>query len=157
MAGPRDIISPFNRYVANVSEVLPLKNNPLNAVLFIGTTKGEELKAHSGAISSSEIEKISTVKELTDKVSKALSQKDIGGNAILPDRFYTAGFDLETGSINDVEMMIKKVTVDYQTQAVTVVFDNPKTVLTKTNFMESFETVLNSWDSWAFFTVDDIS
>ena len=156
MAGPRDILSPFNRYVASVTEVLPLKNNALNAVLFIGTTKTEELRAYSGAISNAEIEKISTVKELTDKISKALSQKDIGGNAILPERFYVAGFELETGSINDVEMMIKKAVVDYQAQAITVVFDNPKSVLAKEGFIESFETILNSWDSWAIFTIDSI-
>lgn len=154
----RNVLGPFNRYVANITEVMPLKNNPLNAVLFLGTTASMEPKQHSGAISLSEIEEISNVKALTDKIKIGVSQRDGGGNPILPTKFFTAGIDISSADATKaLEYIIKVICVDKEAQAVTVVFDTSKTTLAKVGFLEEVDTILNNWDSWAILGVDTIA
>lgn len=150
----RDTFNVFNNYVATTSEVEALRNNPLNKVMLIDTTAKAALKMYSGSISTSEIEKI-TPSGVKTQAKLLLSQRDVDGNAIKPDKFYTGGILLSGDTaIQELEMLIKQVCVDKQEQAVVIVFSNPKEVLAKQGFLESLDTILNSWDSFVFCTVD---
>lgn len=150
----RDTFNAFNNYVATTSEVQALRNNPLNKVMLVDTTAKEELKMYSGAISSSEIESI-TLTGIKEQAKKLLTQRDVDGNPIKPDKFYTGGILLsgETAA-QELEMLIKQVCVDKKEQAIVIVFSNPKEVLKKDGFLEGMDTILKSWDSFVFCTVD---
>lgn len=150
----RDTFNVFNNYVATTSEVEALRNNPLNKVLLVDTSAKAALKMYSGSVSTSEIESI-TPTGVKAQAKLLLSQRDVDGNAIKPDKFYTGGILLSGDSaIQELEMLIKQVCVDKQEQAVVIVFSNPKEVLAKEGFLESLDTILNSWDSFVFCTVD---
>lgn len=152
--GTRDTFSPFNNFVANTEEVQSLRNNPLNKVLLVDTTAKAELKMYSGGISATEIESIQPA-GVKVQAKKLLSQRDTGGNIILPDKFYTGGILLSGANAKEeLEMLIKQVCVDKKEQAVVVVFSTPKTVLAKADFLEQVDTILKSWDSFVFCTVD---
>lgn len=150
----RDTFNVFNNYVATTSEVEALRNNPLNKVLLVDTSAKAALKMYSGSVSTSEIEAI-TPTGIKAQAKLLLSQRDVVGNAIKPDKFYTGGILLSGESaIQELEMLIKQVCVDKQEQAVVIVFSNPKEVLKKEGFLENLDTILNSWDSFVFCTVD---
>lgn len=150
----RDTFNVFNNFVATTKEVEALRNNPLNKVMLVDTTAKAELKMYSGSISTSEIEAI-TPNGVKTQAKLLLSQRDVDGNAIKPDKFYTGGILLSGDTaIQELEMLIKQVCVDKQEQAVVIVFNNPKEVLAKVGFLESLDTILNSWDSFVFCTVD---
>lgn len=150
----RDTFNVFNNYVATTSEVEALRNNPLNKVMLVDTSAKAALKMYSGSVSTSEIEAI-TPTGVKAQAKLLLSQRDVDGNAIKPDKFYTGGILLSGDSaIQELEMLIKQVCVDKQEQAVVIVFSNPKEVLAKQGFLESLDTILNSWDSFVFCTVD---
>lgn len=150
----RDTFNVFNNYVATTSEVEALRNNPLNKVMLVDTSAKAALKMYSGSVSTSEIEAI-TPTGIKAQAKLLLSQRDVDGNAIKPDKFYTGGILLSGDTaIQELEMLIKQVCVDKQEQAVVIVFSNPKEVLAKEGFLESLDTILNSWDSFVFCTVD---
>lgn len=150
----RDTFNVFNNYVATTSEVEALRNNPLNKVMLVDTSAKAALKMYSGSVSTSEIEAI-TPTGVKAQAKLLLSQRDVDGNAIKPDKFYTGGILLSGDSaIQELEMLIKQVCVDKQEQAVVIVFSNPKEVLAKEGFLENLDTILNSWDSFVFCTVD---
>lgn len=150
----RDTFNVFNNYIATTSEVEALRNNPLNKVMLVDTSAKAALKMYSGSVSTSEIEAI-TPTGVKAQAKLLLSQRDVDGNAIKPDKFYTGGILLSGDSaIQELEMLIKQVCVDKQEQAVVIVFSNPKEVLAKEGFLESLDTILNSWDSFVFCTID---
>ena len=150
----RDTFNVFNNYVATTSEVEALRNNPLNKVLLVDTTAKAALKMYAGSISTSEIESI-TPTGIKAQAKLLLSQRDVDGNTIKPNKFYTGGILLSGESaIQELEMLIKQVCVDKQEQSIVIVFSNPKEVLKKDGFLESLDTILNSWDSFVFCTVD---
>lgn len=151
----RDTFNAFNNFVANTTEVQALRNNPLNKVLIVDTTAKAELQKYSGSISPSEITTTLTPNGVREQVKKFLSQRDTGGNPILPDKFYTGGIELSGESPKEeLEMLIKKVCVDNKEQAVVVVFSTPKTVLAKSDFLEQMDPILKAWDSFVFCAVD---
>lgn len=150
----RDTFNVFNNYVATTSEVEALRNNPLNKVLLVDTTAKAALKMYAGSISTSEIESI-TPTGIKAQAKLLLSQRDVDGNTIKPNKFYTGGILLSGESaIQELEMLIKQVCVDKQEQAVVIVFSNPKEVLKKDGFLEGMDTILKSWDSFVFCTID---
>lgn len=150
----RDTFNVFNNYVATTSEVEALRNNPLNKVLLVDTTAKAALKMYAGSISTSEIESI-TPTGIKAQAKLLLSQRDVDGNTIKPNKFYTGGILLSGESaIQELEMLIKQVCVDKQEQAVVIVFSNPKEVLAKAGFLEGMDTILKSWDSFVFCTID---
>lgn len=150
----RDTFNVFNNYVATTSEVEALRNNPLNKVLLVDTSAKAALKMYAGSISTSEIESI-TPTGIKAQAKLLLSQRDVDGNTIKPNKFYTGGILLSGESaIQELEMLIKQVCVDKQEQAVVIVFSNPKEVLKKDRFLEGMDTILKSWDSFVFCTVD---
>lgn len=150
----RDTFNVFNNYVATTSEVEALRNNPLNKVLLVDTSAKAALKMYAGSISTSEIESI-TPTGIKAQAKLLLSQRDVDGNTIKPNKFYTGGILLSGESaIQELEMLIKQVCVDKQEQAVVIVFSNPKEVLKKDGFLEGMDTILKSWDSFVFCTID---
>lgn len=150
----RDTFNVFNNYVATTSEVEALRNNPLNKVLLIDTTAKAALKMYAGSISTSEIEAI-TPTGIKAQAKLLLSQRDVDGNTIKPNKFYTGGILLSGESaIQELEMLIKQVCVDKQEQAIVIVFSNPKEVLKKDGFLDGMDTILKSWDSFVFCTID---
>lgn len=150
----RDTFNVFNNYVATTSEVEALRNNPLNKVLLVDTSAKSALKMYAGSISTSEIESI-TPTGIKAQAKLLLSQRDVDGNTIKPNKFYTGGILLSGESaIQELEMLIKQVCVDKQEQAVVIVFSNPKEVLKKEGFLEGMDTILKSWDSFVFCTID---
>lgn len=150
----RDTFNVFNNYVATTSEVEALRNNPLNKVLLVDTSAKAALKMYAGSISTSEIEAI-TPTGIKAQAKLLLSQRDVDGNTIKPNKFYTGGILLSGDSaIQELEMLIKQVCVDKQEQAVVIVFNNPKEVLKKDGFLEGMDTILKSWDSFVFCTID---
>lgn len=150
----RDTFNVFNNYVATTSEVEALRNNPLNKVLLVDTSAKAALKMYAGSISTSEIESI-TPTGIKAQAKLLLSQRDVDGNTIKPNKFYTGGILLSGESaIQELEMLIKQVCVDKQEQAIVIVFSNPKEVLKKDGFLEGMDTILKSWDSFVFCTID---
>lgn len=150
----RDTFNVFNNYVATTSEVEALRNNPLNKVLLVDTSAKAALKIYAGSISTSEIESI-TPTGIKAQAKLLLSQRDVDGNTIKPNKFYTGGILLSGESaIQELEMLIKQVCVDKQEQAIVIVFSNPKEVLKKDGFLEGMDTILKSWDSFVFCTID---
>lgn len=150
----RDTFNVFNNYVATTSEVEALRNNPLNKVLLVDTSAKAALKMYAGSISTSEIESI-TPTGIKAQAKLLLSQRDVDGNTIKPNKFYTGGILLSGESaIQELEMFIKQVCVDKQEQAIVIVFSNPKEVLKKDGFLEGMDTILKSWDSFVFCTID---
>ena len=150
----RDTFNVFNNYVATTSEVEALRNNPLNKVLLVDTSAKAALKMYAGSISTSEIESI-TPTRIKAQAKLLLSQRDVDGNTIKPNKFYTGGILLSGESaIQELEMLIKQVCVDKQEQAIVIVFSNPKEVLKKDGFLEGMDTILKSWDSFVFCTID---
>lgn len=150
----RDTFNVFNNYVATTSEVEALRNNPLNKVLLVDTSAKAALKMYAGSISTSEIESI-TPTGIKAQAKLLLSQRDVDGNTIKPNKFYTGGILLSGDSaIQELEMLIKQVCVDKQEQAIVIVFSNPKEVLKKDGFLEGMDTILKSWDSFVFCTID---
>lgn len=153
--GVRDTLNAFNRFVANVKEPIPLINNPLNGVLFIDTQKKADLKVCSGAISLDEINKLAFSQETKDKIKKAVSQRDVNGNPVLPKQFYVGGILLSgEDALTEIELLIKKACVDNQAQSINMVFDKADEALKKVGFIESLDPILASWDSWAWFGID---
>ena len=109
---------------------------------------------YAGSISTSEIESI-TPTGIKSQAKLLLSQRDVDGNTIKPNKFYTGGILLSGESaIQELEMLIKQVCVDKQEQAIVIVFSNPKEVLKKDGFLEGMDTILKSWDSFVFCTID---
>ncbi len=156
--GVRDTLNAFNRFVANVKEPVPLKNNPMNGVLFIDTQTKKDLEVKSGAMSMAEVDGLTVSQETKDKIKKALSQKDANGNPILPSKFYIGGITNVTAaasSLKELELLIKKACVDNQAQSVNIVFDKSKETLAQEGFVEGLDPILNSWDSWAWFEAED--
>lgn len=149
--GVRDTLNAFNRFKANITEPIPLINNPLNAVLVIDTSAKKELKVCSGAISQDEIEKLTFSAEAKAKIKAMTSQRDVNGNNILPKQFYVGGVLLSGDTaLTEMEMLIKLVAVDNKAQSMNVVFDDSAAVLGKVGFLESLDPILSSWDSWAW-------
>lgn len=150
----RDTFNVFNNFVATTKEVEALRNNPLNKVMLVDTSAKAALKMYAGSISTSEIESI-TPTGIKAQAKLLLSQRDVDGNPIKPNKFYTGGIALSGESaIQELEMLIKQVCVDKQEQAVVIVFSNPKEVLKKEGFLEGMDTILKSWDSFVFCTID---
>lgn len=150
----RDTFNVFNNYVATTSEVEALRNNPLNKVLLVDTSAKAALKMYAGSISTSEIESI-TPTGIKAQAKLLLSQRDVDGNTIKPNKFYTGGILLSgENAIQELEMLIKQVCVDKQEQAIVIVFSNPKEVLKKDGFLDGMDTILKSWDSFVFCTID---
>lgn len=149
--GVRDTLNAFNRFKANVTEPIPLINNPLNAVLFIDTAAKKELQVCSGAITIDEIEKLTFSADTKAKIKAATSQRDVNGNPVLPNEFYVGGIALDgETALQEIEMLIKLVAVDNKAQSMNIVFDDSAAVLAKVSFLESLDPILSSWDSWAW-------
>lgn len=156
--GARDTINAFNRLKANVIEPKVLINNPLNGVLFIDTQAKKDLEVKSGAISVAEINGLGFSQETKDKIKKALTQRDANGNSVLPKQFYVGGILLSgEDALTEIELLIKKVCVDNKAQSINIVFDKSKETLAKVGFVEALDPILNSWDSWAWFGIDEKS
>lgn len=154
--GARDTVNAFNRYVANVKEPIPLINNPLNGVLFIDTQTKKDLEVKSGAISVAEIDALEFSQETKDKIKKAVTQRDANGNPVLPKQFYVGGISLSgEDALSEIELLIKKACVDNKAQSVNIVFDKAKETLVKVGFVEGLDPILASWDSWAWFGIDE--
>lgn len=151
----RDTFSAFNNYVATTKEVQPLRNNPLNKVLFVATDAKASLNKYSGSLSQSEITSTVNPTKVRDAVKKFLSQRDTGGNLILPEVFYTGGIDVDgSNPKEELEILVKQVCVDHKEQACVIVFDDAKTTLAQVGFVEGMDPILKSWDSFMFLTVD---
>ena len=152
--GVRDTFNAFNNFVGNVTIPESLLNNPLNKVLLVDISEKAELKKYSGALSLKEIESI-TPTNIKTQAKLLISQRDTGGNIITPNKFFTGGIDFDGDTPQEeFEELVKQVCVDEGEQAVVVVFNDPKTVLAKVGFLESVDTILKSWDSFVFCTVD---
>lgn len=154
--GVRDTLNAFNRFVANVKEPIPLINNPLNGVLFIDTQAKKDLEVKSGAISLAEIDALGFSQETKNKIKKAVTQRDVNGNPVLPKQFYVGGILLSgTDALTEIELLIKKACVDNQAQSINIVFDKADEALKKVGFVEGLDPILASWDSWAWFGISD--
>lgn len=154
MSSIRDTFNAFNNFVATTKEVQPLRNNPLNKVLFVATDAKSAISKKSGSLSEEEKTSL-TPASLKEAVKKFLSQRDTGGNLILPEVFYVGGIQLAGDNPKEeLELLIKQVCVDNKEQACVIVFDDAKEVLAKSGFLEGMDTILKAWDSFVFATVN---
>lgn len=160
--GTRSTFNPYNRLIANVTEVMSLTNNPLNTVLFVSTAVDNDLKAWSGSVTESEIETaFSGQTDYKNKISTAISQVDVGGNDILPSSFYTAGKLLTLTGVTETDSA--EVTAFknwFETKlknsgAVMVVFDDCSIFQTAPELVSELNTILNSQDCWALVAVEE--
>lgn len=160
--GIKDVFGPFNRVVANTGEVKPISNSPLSAILFISTSEKKELGKHSGAVSVDEISKLFTSSEpLKKKITSTLSQRDVNGNSITPNSFYTLGINFTEASdddgkiLNAIEIALKEITVDYKEKSCVVIFEDSSLILKKDTLISGLDTVLLNWDSWSILLVKE--
>lgn len=161
----RNTLNAFNRFVANVKEPIPLINNPMNGVLFIDTQASEAKVAFqvlSGTATAAEIDAIENAStELKDKIKKALSQRDVNGNPILPDKIFIGGTTKMNSNhevlLQEIEMLIKLCCVDHKAQSINIVFDKSKEALALVGLVEGLDPILAAWDSWAWFEAEQIS
>lgn len=162
--GVKGVLGPFNRVIANVKEVQPISNALLSAILFVSSTEKKDLAKHSGAVSADEISKIFTSSEpLKKKITSALSQRDVGGNLIVPKSFYTLGINFTEAAsddnkiLNPLELALKKITVDYEEKSCVVIFEDSSAILKKDTLITGLDTTLLNWDSWSILLVKDLT
>lgn len=160
--GIKDVFGPFNRVVANTGEEKPISNASLSAILFVSTSEQKDLAKHSGAVSTDEIDKLFTSAEpLKKKITSALSQRDVDGNSITPNSFYTLGINFTEASdednkiLNPLELALKQITVDYEEKSCVVIFEDSSLVLKKDSLITGLDTILLNWDSWSILLVKD--
>lgn len=160
--GIKDVFGPFNRVVANTGEEKPISNASLSAILFVSTSEQKDLTKHSGAVSTDEIDKLFTSAEpLKKKITSALSQRDVDGNSITPNSFYTLGINFTEASdednkiLNPLELALKQITVDYEEKSCVVIFEDSSLVLKKDSLITGLDTILLNWDSWSILLVKD--
>lgn len=160
--GIKDVFGPFNRVVANTGEEKPISNASLSAILFVSTSEQKDLTKHSGAVSTDEIDKLFTSAEpLKKKITSALSQRDVDGNSITPNSFYTLGINFTEASdednkiLNPLELALKQITVDYEEKSCVVIFEDSSLVLKKNSLITGLDTILLNWDSWSILLVKD--
>ena len=160
--GIKDVFGPFNRVVANTGEEKPISNASLSAILFVSTSEQKDLAKHSGAVSIDEIDKLFTSAEpLKKKITSALSQRDVDGNSITPNSFYTLGINFTEASdednkiLNPLELALKQITVDYEEKSCVVIFEDSSLVLKKDSLITGLDTILLNWDSWSILLVKD--
>lgn len=160
--GIKDVFGPFNRGVANTGEEKPISNASLSAILFVSTSEQKDLAKHSGAVSTDEIDKLFTSAEpLKKKITSALSQRDVDGNSITPNSFYTLGINFTEASdednkiLNPLELALKQITVDYEEKSCVVIFEDSSLVLKKDSLITGLDTILLNWDSWSILLVKD--
>lgn len=160
--GIKDVFGPFNRVVANTGEVKPISNASLSAILFVSTSEQKDLAKNSGAVSTDEIEKLFTSAEpLKAKITSALSQRDVNGNSITPNSFYTLGINFTEASdddskiLNPLELALKQITVDYKEKSCVVIFEDSSLILKKDTLITGVDTILLNWDSWSILLVKE--
>ena len=160
--GIKDVFGPFNRVVANTGEEKPISNASLSAILFVSTSEQKDLAKHSGAVTTDEIDKLFTSAEpLKKKITSALSQRDVDGNSITPNSFYTLGINFTEASdednkiLNPLELALKQITVDYEEKSCVVIFEDSSLVLKKDSLITGLDTILLNWDSWSILLVKD--
>lgn len=160
--GIKDVFGPFNRVVANTGEEKPISNSSLSAILFVSTTEKKELGKHSGAVSTDEISELFTSSEpLKKKITSALSQRDVNGNSITPNSFYTLGINFTEASdddkkiLNPLELALKQITIDYKEKSCVVIFEDSSLVLKKDSLIMGLDTALLNWDSWSILLVKE--
>jgi len=159
--GTRSTFNPYNRLVANVTEVMSLTDNSLNGVLFVSTGATNALKSWAGSVTEAEIEEAFIGEDkYIEKISKAISQVDVSGNEILPTTFYTAGKLLTlTGVTETDEDEVTAFKNWFETQlknsgVVMVVFDDCSIFQTAPELVDELNTILNSQDCWALVAVE---
>lgn len=160
--GIKDVFGPFNRVVANTGEEKPISNASLSAILFVSTSEQKDLAKHSGAVSTDEISKLFTSAEpLKAKITSALSQRDVDGNSITPNSFYTLGISFTEAAdddkkiLNPLELALKQITVDYKEKSCVVIFEDSSLVLKKDTLVTGLDTILLNWDSWSILLVKE--
>ena len=152
----RSTLNPYNRLVATITEIMPLKNNALNTVLFVSTTANKDLKMWSGSTTKKEIDtEFSGQDDYIKKINTGLSQVDVGDNPIKPQSFYTAGKALTLTGTDETDQPEVEAFRDWietqvkNSKAVMIVFDNCEIFQTANALISELNTVFTNWDCWA--------